>query len=126
MYTLALRRSFEAIHYLVGGDWGAENQPHSHPYVVEVQMMGEELNEHGYLVDLVDVEGALEELIGYFRGHTLNDLPEFSGLNPSIEHFARIFAERFAEKIASQNLTAVRVQLWEAEDAWASFYLDLK
>ena len=40
MYSLAIRRDFVAQHYLIGGDWGAENQKHSHHYQVEVQVEG--------------------------------------------------------------------------------------
>lgn len=32
MYKLAIAREFMAQHYLVGGDWGPENQRHSHIY----------------------------------------------------------------------------------------------
>ena len=36
----------------------------------------------GYLVDIVDVEHNPEVIVAYYRDKTLNDLPEFSGLNP--------------------------------------------
>ena len=38
MYTLAVQRDFVAQHYLIGGDWGAENFWHSHHYRLEVQL----------------------------------------------------------------------------------------
>ena len=40
MYTLAVRRDFIARHFLIGGDWGAENFPNSHHYVLELQLEG--------------------------------------------------------------------------------------
>ncbi len=40
MYTVSVRRELIARHYLIGGDWGAENDPHSHPYVIEVRLEG--------------------------------------------------------------------------------------
>jgi 6-pyruvoyltetrahydropterin/6-carboxytetrahydropterin synthase len=40
MYTVAVKRDFVAQHFLVGGDWGAENQKHSHHYEVELQLEG--------------------------------------------------------------------------------------
>lgn len=120
MYTLAVTRDFVARHYLVGGEWGAENQLHSHHYRVEVQLEGGHLDEHGYLVDIVAVEAHLEELTAYFRDQTLNDLPEFAGLNPSIEHFARILCQEFLSRV-KEPLDAVRVQIWENDIAWAAF-----
>ncbi len=123
MYTVAVKRNFVAQHFLIGGDWGAENEWHSHHYAVEVQLHGETLDRHGYLVDIVDIETHLNALVAHYRDKTLNDLPEFAGLNPSIEHFARIFCTQLAERIQAETLTAVTVRLWENEIAWASFQL---
>jgi 6-pyruvoyltetrahydropterin/6-carboxytetrahydropterin synthase len=120
-YTLAVTRDFVARHYLVGGDWGAENQLHSHHYQVEVQLEGGRLDEHGYLVDIVALDAHLEELVAYFRDQTLNDLPEFAGLNPSIEHFARILCQEILSRV-KEPLEAVRVQIWENDIAWAAYH----
>ncbi len=121
MYTVAVKRDFVAQHFLWGGDWGPENEGHSHLYRVEVQLNGATLDEHGYLVDIVDLETHLEELVAYFRGRTLNELPEFAGLNPSIEHFARIFCRELLRRIKAANVRAIGVQIWENEIAWAAY-----
>ena len=125
MYTVAVKRDFVAQHYLVGGDWGAENDLHSHHYYLELQLHGEALDEHGYLVDIVDIECNLDEITAYYRDRTLNDLPEFAGLNPSIEHFARIIASSMAERIDAANLSSLTVQIWENEIAWAAYKQEL-
>lgn len=124
MYTLAVRREFDAQHALIGGDWGAENLPHTHHYLLELQLMGKSLNEHGYLVDIVEVERQLEEIISRYRAKMLNDLPEFKGLNPSIEHFSRILCEMLNQKIQASNLSSLKVTLWENNIAWASYELE--
>lgn len=121
MYTLAVQRDFVAQHFLIGGDWGAENFWHSHHYRLELQLEGESLDKHGYLVDIVQVEAALEDLVAYYRDKTLNDLPEFAGLNPSIEHFTRIAAHQLAPKVAAPNLRAITVRIWENQIAWAAY-----
>jgi 6-pyruvoyltetrahydropterin/6-carboxytetrahydropterin synthase len=76
------------------------------------------------MVDIVDIENQLENLVEGYRNNTLNDLPEFAGLNPSIENFARIICSRLAVKIKASNLTAISVILWENEIAWASYKQD--
>jgi 6-pyruvoyltetrahydropterin/6-carboxytetrahydropterin synthase len=121
MYTLAVKRDFVAQHYLIGGDWGPENQWHSHHYQVEVILEGDTLDEHGYLVDIVAVERNLEALVAHYRDKTLNDLPEFAGLNPSIEHFTRILCNELAKGLAANTLTAIGVRIWENAIAWASY-----
>jgi 6-pyruvoyltetrahydropterin/6-carboxytetrahydropterin synthase len=123
MYQVAVKRDFIAQHYLVGGDWGAENQLHSHHYQLELILQGDNLDQHGYLVDIVDIENALTALIGSYRDKTLNDLPEFASLNPSLELFARILCQSLADQIRASNLTGVLVRLWENDIAWASYQL---
>jgi 6-pyruvoyltetrahydropterin/6-carboxytetrahydropterin synthase len=121
MYTTAVKRDFVAQHFLIGGDWGAENSKHSHHYQVEVQLSGATLDAHGYLVDIVDITRALDELCAHFRDQTLNDLPEFTGRNSSIEHLARIFCDAFVARVHAANLSRVRVQIWENEIAWSAY-----
>jgi 6-pyruvoyltetrahydropterin/6-carboxytetrahydropterin synthase len=121
MYAVAVKRDFIAQHYLIGGDWGPENHKHTHHYQLELQLEGEILDQHGYLVDIVEIERVLEAQMAYYRGQTLNDLPEFAGLNPSIEHFARILCQALADLIQAANIKAVMVKLWENDIAWASF-----
>lgn len=121
MYTLAVQRDFVAQHYLIGGDWGAENQKHSHHYRLEVRLEAAGLDRHGYCVDIVEVERQLDALVARYRDATLNDQPEFSGLNPSIEHFTRILCHALIAALPAPNLTALAVRLWENEIAWAEY-----
>lgn len=121
MYTLSIQRDFIAQHFLIGGDWGPENFKHSHHYVLAVELEGEMLDQHGYLVDIVDLEKRLEGEVAYFRDQLLNDLPEFAGLNPSIEHFTRICWQRLTVTPLAENITALTVKIWENEIAWASY-----
>jgi 6-pyruvoyltetrahydropterin/6-carboxytetrahydropterin synthase len=121
MYTVAVKRDFIARHFLTGGDWGDENKPHAHHYTIEVRLEGDALDEHGYLTDICDIDSVLDARIAYFRDKILNDLPEFDGLNPSIEHFARIICISMAADIQIQRLEAMAVRLWEHESAWAQY-----
>ncbi len=120
-YQLCLQRDFEASHFLIGGDWGAENQVHSHAYRLEWILEGEDLDEHGYLVDLTNVEQHLEAVLAGYRNHLLNDLPGFVGVNPSLERFCRILSDLLGARLEGEGLQAHVVRLWESETAWASF-----
>ena len=124
MYTLGVKRDFIARHFLIGGDWGPENNPNSHHYVLELQLEGSELDKHGYLTDILEVDKHLNEIVSYYQEQMLNDKPEFAGLNPSIEHFARILAASLSERIGAQNITALKVVLWENDSAWAAYRIE--
>jgi 6-pyruvoyltetrahydropterin/6-carboxytetrahydropterin synthase len=121
MYTIAVKRDFVAQHYLIGGDWGAENEKHSHHYQIELELEGRDLDQHGYLVDIVDIETQLEALVHRYRDRCLNDLPEFQGLNPSIEHFSRILCQSLSTHVQASNIQVIAVKLWENEIAWAAY-----
>jgi 6-pyruvoyltetrahydropterin/6-carboxytetrahydropterin synthase len=123
MYELGIKRDFIARHFLIGGDWGPENFPNSHHYVLELQLAGSELDQNGYLVDIVDVEKHLDEIVTYYKEQMLNEKPEFAGLNPSIENFARILATSLSERIKAENISEIKVVLWENESAWAAYEL---
>ncbi len=121
MYDVAVSREFDASHYLVGGDWGDENKPHSHHYKVEVVLYGKTLDRFGYIVDIDLIDQAMDELVKRLAGKMLNDLPDFAGLNPSIEHFSRIWCHALLEKLKVDHLTSIRVRIWENEVVWAGY-----
>ena len=121
MYELMVRRDFVAQHFLTVPNCGPENEWHSHHFEMEVLLEGPELTEHGYLVDITEVEAALDGIVNRYRDATLNDLPEFEGLNPSIEHFSRIVCMSLRDCLSAAALESITVKIWEDEDAWASY-----
>jgi 6-pyruvoyltetrahydropterin/6-carboxytetrahydropterin synthase len=122
MYTVSVSRNLTARHYLVGGDWNGENEEHSHDYRLEVRIEGEALDEHGYVIDICELESILDDQVAYFGGRSLNGLPEFEALNPSIEHFARILCRRITGRLQpGAGVSAVAVRIWESDQAWAEF-----
>jgi 6-pyruvoyltetrahydropterin/6-carboxytetrahydropterin synthase len=120
MYQLAVTRDFVAQHYLIGGDWGAENFRHSHAYRIEVLLAGAALDRHGYLVDIVELDRALTGTIARYRDHTLNDLEPFAGVNPSLERFAKVLHGELKSRLTAQNLS-LTIRLWENERDWAAY-----
>lgn len=118
-----VRRDFVAQHYLTVPGCGPENEWHSHHFEVELLLQGAELTDEGYLIDIVAVEDVLDALVDRYKDATLNDLPEFEGLNPSIEHFSRIFCTSVQNQLDTDHLDTVTAKIWEDEDAWASYTL---
>lgn len=120
MYQLAVTRDFIAQHYLFGGDWGKENQKHSHHYKIEVLIEAEQLDQHGYLIDIVDLDKALSELIETFQDRILNDLQDFENINPSLERFSRILWAALQEKL-NLDKASLNIKLWENDNDWAAY-----
>lgn len=120
MYTVTVSRDFVAQHFLTVPDPGPEGEVHSHHYELAAECEGSDLNEYGYLLDIDDLTRSLDAIEERYRDELLNDLEEFSGLNPSVEHFCRIVADRLAEDLASEVET-LRVKIHEDEIAWAAY-----
>jgi 6-pyruvoyltetrahydropterin/6-carboxytetrahydropterin synthase len=124
MYELMVRRDFIAQHFLTVPNCGPENELHSHHFDLEVRLEGDTLNQHGYLVDITNVELIMNDLVDRYRDATLNECEAFEGLNPSIEHFARIVAEQVRDGLDTERLERLSVRIWEDEQAWAAFRTD--
>jgi 6-pyruvoyltetrahydropterin/6-carboxytetrahydropterin synthase len=128
-FTVGVLRDFIASHFLVGGDWGRENEPHTHHYRLEAVFAGDELDRHGYLLDIAVVKEHLDSLVARFRDRRLNDLPELAGMNPGLEPFARVLAEGLARTLGPAlrpgALTELTIKLWENEEAFATYTLSL-
>jgi 6-pyruvoyltetrahydropterin/6-carboxytetrahydropterin synthase len=120
-YTVTVIRDFVAQHFLIGGDWGKENDWHSHHYKLEVCYAGDELDQHGYLLDIAVVNQHLDALVARYRDKTLNEQPEFEGRNPSLEVFARLLAEGMLRAWTPPRLRWFTVKLWEHEQAFATY-----
>jgi 6-pyruvoyltetrahydropterin/6-carboxytetrahydropterin synthase len=120
-YTVCVLRDFVAQHFLIGGDWGKENDWHSHHYKLEVHFAGDELDQHGYLLDIAVVNQHLEALVDRYKDKTLNELPEFEGRNPSLELFARVLCEGMLRAWTPPRLRWFTVKLWEHEQAFATY-----
>lgn len=121
MYSVTVRRSLIAQHYLTVPDPGPEGELHSHRFELEVTFEGPTLNEFGYLVDIDAVKAALDGIEERYADATLNDQPAFEGRNPSVEHFSRIVAERLRESAAPENPESLRVRVWEDGEAAAAY-----
>ena len=124
MFTLCVLREFSAQHYLIGGDRGAENLPHAHEYRLELRLQGERLNEHGFLLDIVEIEAQLDREVGSYQDDLLNELPAFADHNPSLENFSQILCLSLAKPMDSDKLSSIEIRLWENKNAWASYRLD--
>lgn len=121
MYSTTVLTDFVAQHYLTVPNPGPEGDPHSHHFEVELTFRGPELNDHQYLVDIDDANAALSTLADRYRDELLNDLPEFAGVNPSVERFARVVFDRVTDVVTDGTVTELAVTVWEDDQAAATY-----
>lgn len=121
MYRIAVSREFDGRHVHLDGSGAEESGEHAHHYRLELVLSGEDLDDRGYLVDVLEIGGVLDRLTARYREGPLNGLPEFDGMNPSVENFARIARAAFIDSIELPPGSNIEARVWESGFAWASF-----
>jgi 6-pyruvoyltetrahydropterin/6-carboxytetrahydropterin synthase len=93
--------------------YGLCNNPgmHGHNYVLQVTVAGEPDPETGYLIDLGELKGILEEtVVGLCDHRNLNtEVPFLRGIIPSTENLVIAFWRQIEPRIKRGRLNAVRL-----------------
>jgi 6-pyruvoyltetrahydropterin/6-carboxytetrahydropterin synthase len=121
VFQVAIKQQLTAFHHLIGGDWGPENQHHSHDYEIEIIVEGETLDRHGYLFDIAELRVHQARVHERYAGADLNQLPEFRDQNPSVERFAQYYATELLRGLRLPGATHLTIKIWEDPETWASF-----
>jgi len=124
MYRLAIRSELVAYHCHLIENSEKEEEEHPHNYLVELELSGRGLDQHNRLIDQSVINTSLEKVLNRYREKTLNELPEFSRKNPSLELFSSILCRALADEILGDTIHRVVVRLWENEHIWASYEVD--
>ena len=120
MYILTVDAHFDAAHHLreYPGDC---SRLHGHTWKVAVSVRAEALGELGLSIDFKSIAAILDEVVERFDHQTLNDMKEFTGLNPTAENLARLFYECVSEKINNKTIRVYSVTVQEGERYHVTF-----
>jgi 6-pyruvoyltetrahydropterin/6-carboxytetrahydropterin synthase len=121
LYRLTVRDHFDAAHFLRAYP-GKCSQLHGHRWVVEVTVKGKDLDELGMLVDFSTVKRSLKDILEELDHRLINDLVEFTTLNPTAENLAKYLFDYMRKTFFEVALDKVRV--YETPDAWAEYEED--
>ncbi len=120
MYELAVTDEFCAAHALRDYNGPCERL-HGHNYVVQIAVVGDNLNDQGLLIDFRDLKGALAEVLRGIDHQNLNDLDAFREASPTSEVIARYIYEQLEGPLRRLGVTLRRVTIWETSKASASY-----
>jgi 6-pyruvoyltetrahydropterin/6-carboxytetrahydropterin synthase len=113
MYRLTRRLKFDAAH-VIPGHSGKCARLHGHTYYVDVELLGDTLDDLGILVDFGTVKEVVEPLLPDHQ--YLNEvLP--AGVPTTAEGLSKYFYEQFRAKLP--QLVAVTVH--EGPNSWCRF-----
>jgi len=120
MYKLKIISGFDAAHQLIGYKGKCENL-HGHNWKVEVEVIAENLNEIGIVMDFKELKKLTEEVISQLDHSFLNKISPFTEINPSSENLARWIYQSLKNKLKGNPVNLYCVTVWESDSASASY-----
>lgn len=111
---------FSAAHYIDDPRAGKCQNIHGHNYIANITIVGDTLDDMGFLVNFSDVK----KVITTSFDHTLlNDHPRFQDIPPTTETVARTIHELVSEFLSTQseNVRCLQVFLRETPTSYAVY-----
>lgn len=121
MYELMIKTYFASAHNLRDYQ-GACEMLHGHNWKVEVFVKAESLDSIGLALDFKILKEKTRHLIEEIDHKYLNELHPFTEINPSSENIARYLFRRLSEGLGHYPVKVSKVNVWESENACASYY----
>ena len=121
MFDVVVEQEISAAHQLKGYQGKCENL-HGHNWKVRLEVTVRELDEIGLAIDFVELKAMLKEMLDEYDHKMLNDLPEFSGMNPTSENLARLLYAKCREKIKARKIQIKDVTVWESPRSFIRYY----
>jgi len=121
-YELRVRAGFYAFHQirLPSG----EMEPlHGHNWRVDVFVEGEDLGEHGMLMDFADLKRPLTDITDALDQSCLNDHAAFAAACPTTERLARFVHDALAPGLP-RAIRIAKVRIYETPDCAAAYLPD--
>jgi len=121
MYEIAVHSHFSGAHrlrYL----HGKCEELHGHNWKVEVSVVSNRLGKEGVVIDFGILKQKVEKVLKPLDHTYLNDLPYFSGIEPSSENIAKYIFSRLKSELKEHPGTLKRVTAWESETSGATYF----
>ena len=123
MYRLTIHTHFAAAHNLMHYQGDCENL-HGHNWKVEVTVAARELDKSGLGIDFKVLKRETKKVLELLDHKYINEIPPFDALSPSSENIARFIFDKLAGVLDDGNVQMEKVNIWESDNACASYSLD--
>ncbi len=121
MYEITVFSHFSGAHrlrYL----HGKCEELHGHNWKIEVTVASGRLNKEGVVIDFQILKQKLEKALKSLDHTFLNDLPYFSGKEPSSENIAKYIFDDLKRELKDYRVTLKKVTAWESENACVAYF----
>jgi 6-pyruvoyltetrahydropterin/6-carboxytetrahydropterin synthase len=129
---ISRRFDFSSSHRYYRNEWSEEENTrvfglcalpngHGHNYTLEVAVVGVPDPDTGMVINLVDLEGAVDSvLVGFDHKHLNLDTPYFTDRIPTTENLATVLWELIHESLHGTRLN--RLRLYETDDLYVEYF----
>ena len=121
MFSVGVSDHVMVAHSLRGETFGPAQRLHGATYEVRAEVLAEELDGDGIVVDIGLLRGALHEALAPLEYRNLDELPQFAGENTTTEFLARWLHGELGGRLGSRPGARLRVTLVESPTAWAGY-----
>ena len=121
MYEITVHSHFSGAHRLRFLHGKCE-ELHGHNWKVEVSVVSNRLGNEGVVIDFGILKRKVEKALKPLDHTFLNDLPYFSGIEPSSENIAKYIFDRLKSELKGHQGTLKKVTAWESETSSATYF----
>ncbi len=121
MYEITVLSHFSGAHRLRYLHGKCEDL-HGHNWKVEVSVVSNRIGKEGVVIDFGLLKQKVEKIMKTLDHTYLNDLPYFSGIEPSSENIAKYIFDRLKIELRGIHATLKKVTAWESETAFATYF----
>jgi 6-pyruvoyltetrahydropterin/6-carboxytetrahydropterin synthase len=123
MFELAVEEVISSGHQLRGYRGRCE-RCHGHNWRIRLEVAAESLDEAGLAVDFTALKSLLHSVCEGLDHVMLNELPEFTQVNPSAENLARVVHDRCRDLLPGlgRPVRLLAVTVWESPNAAVRYH----
>lgn len=86
---------------------------HGHNWKIEVQVVGQKLNDIGMVIDFKMIKRHAKQVVAELDHTYLNDHAHFQRVNPTAENIAQYLYNEIAKRIESDDVKMHSITVWE-------------
>lgn len=96
---------------------------HGHNYTLELTIRGTTNPDTGLVINLTDIKTIINSAVIDNLDHKyFNELEYFKGVNPSLEHLAKVVWQLAADALASYKYCELdKIKITEGRDSWVEY-----
>ena len=125
MHEVGISGGFRAWHEMPGAE-GPEGERHQHDYKIDMLITRPDLDEHGMVWDIDDMEAALAGILATLEGRDLEEVVGDSESPVTVEVLARWTHEELSRALRRANDGTLRIRVWESPTAFGGYMAPMR